>query len=896
MLFRSLLRPFIANILVKEGKCTLHRQADKKIDDRDGDVYDVVEKIISYHPVLLNRQPTLHRLGIQAFQPVLVDGKAIRLNPLVCAGFNADFDGDQMAIYLPISKAAQEEALNIMIANKNILSPKDGKVIFNLSKDILIGNYYLTIEETATDFAETAKQYNDIGEDDISLLYNSFSKMEGKVFKDPNEALKAYDLKKLNLHSRIAIPSTTLHKTFFSNKSNFCYVITTVGKLIFNSVFPNDFPYINDFDFDEFSDYKNDYIVKKGTDIPNYIKNKKINNPLKKQNLQTLINVVFKLYGQLKTSVVLDKLKDNGFRFSTQSGLSIGIEDFPVLENKKEDLEQNNNKNAEIINYCNKGILSKQEGICQISNNWSECASRINANIFRKLNKNNLLYILNDCESNSNRINYEKLIGMPLLSNRIKYTNEIPYLSSFREGLPSNEYYKMSINNRLNGSSVLKCSSDAGYLTRKLVYASQKSIIREDDCHTDHGSVISDIRDKNGIVIVSLYSRLIGRFACHNVINPKNRKIICRRNSLIDENIAKAIINAGITHVEIRSLFGCESKYGICSKCYGINLATGEVAKVGDAVGVIASQSISEPIFQRAITGPKIPNFDYNKFNDFFKTVIDIFEPKTRDDDSILSEISGTITNINKINDAIIIEIHNNYNSKRYVLNNNLKPIIKKGDKVNVGTQITTGSVNLKTMLSLTNIKFTENYMIKKLIILFAEQHIYINDKHLEAIIKWMFNMLLVINKGDTNLSKNEKVDITSFSIENETALTENLKPAIAIPILLTIKQVGLYEEGFLSAASYQYTNKILANAVIHGKTDILWDLNSCAISGKLLPNGTGLRSSSQEKRAISCFNVIKAITDIKKQYVNLLESKNLEKEDEENAGYLDSESKTIEN
>ena len=567
----NLLRPFIAAVLIKEKKCSLHRQADKKIDARDSDVYDVVEKIISEHPVLLNRAPTLHRLGIQAFQPILVEGRAIRLHPLVCTGFNADFDGDQMAVHLPLSKAAQEEALDLMLASNNILAPKDGKPIVTPSQDILIGNYYLTLESSKEDFLKKAQKYESVGDTERAQLYKNYAEMEGKVFMDINECVKAYEMGYVHLHNRVALPGKAMKRTSFTQEMNDSYLITTVGKVIFNFAFPADYPFINDVSAENLLHNKSEFFVPKGTNIKEYIANLKIKDPIGKKQITNIINQVYQMYGTTKTSVVLDKIKDQGYKYSTISGLTVAISDIYVVKDKESLIKEGDEKVAKIEKLYDRGFLTDSERHAKVVDVWNSVNGKVADDVQATLSKDNCnpLYIMWNSGARGSKSNFAQLMGMRgLLASTSGDTIELPVKSCFREGLNVSEFFTGTHGARKGGADTALKTADSGYLTRRLVDVSQDVIVREEDCHSDHGTVVRDIvNTAQGTVIVSLEDRLIGRYACHDVINPNDGTILVKSNEMIDEDIAKSIVRAGIKEVEIRSLFGCLTKDGVCQHC-----------------------------------------------------------------------------------------------------------------------------------------------------------------------------------------------------------------------------------------------------------------------------------------------------------------------------------------
>jgi len=876
----NLLRPFIAAILIKEGKCTLHRQADKKIDAKDEDVYDVVEKIISQHPVLLNRAPTLHRLGIQAFQPILVDGRAIRLHPLVCTGFNADFDGDQMAVHVPVGKAAQEEALHLMLASNNILAPKDGRPIVTPSQDILIGNYYLTIEETAEDFLKTSEKFKALGDEKQAEKYVEYSKMEGKVFKDINEVYKAYDLKKVHLHTRIAIPGNMMKKTGFTEEMKKGYLITTVGKMIFNLIFPADFPYLNTSKIDNLRDDQPRFFVPKGTNIPEYIKSLPLNAPTKKKDITNIIDEVYHRYGTQKTSAILDKLKDNGFRFSTVSGLTVAISDINVLGEKQKDLEQSDALVENVEALYKRGYLTDQERHAQVVSIWTKCTEKISDAVAVHLasDKNNPLYIMSDSGARGSKSNFTQLMGMRgLMASTSGDTIEIPVKSCFREGLNVAEFFTGTHGARKGGADTALKTADSGYLTRRLVDVSQDVIIREEDCHSDHGSFVQEIVDTSqNTIIVPLFDRLIGRFACHDIFNPENGELIVKGNTLITEEIAKAIIDAGIKKVEIRSLFGCQTKDGVCVHCYGLNLGTGKLVEVGQAVGIMAAQSIGEPgtqLTMRTFHSGGVAVGGDADITQGLPRVQELFEARPPKGEATISEIKGEIVKIVENNGTFDVTVKNNLEEKTYTTNFGARLRVKKGDSILNGEKITEGAINPKGLLEVSDVATVQEYIIKEVQKVYRSQGIGISDKHIEVITRQMLRKLVVIDRGDTQLIPGTRVSMNVLNEANTDVLLSGGRPAVAKPLILGITKAALETDSFLSAASFQETTRVLTDAAIKGKTDILHGLKENVITGKLIPAGNGLKSMEEEHDILMKFDVTETMKDVKKQYVGIHDS-----------------------
>ena len=871
----NLLRPYIAAVLIKEGKCLLHRQADKKIDAKDSDVYDVVEKIISEHPVLLNRAPTLHRLGIQAFQPILVEGRAIRLHPLVCTGFNADFDGDQMAVHVPLSKAAQEEALDLMLASNNILAPKDGKPIVTPSQDILIGNYYLTMEASKEDFLKQAEKFDKVGDTERAEQYRKYASMEGKVFKDINECYKAYELGEVHLHNRIAIPGREMKRKSFTEEMNNSYLITTVGKVIFNFAFPSDFPYINDVSSENLKHNKIEFFVPKGTNIPEYIASIKTKEPIGKKQITSIINEVYQVYGTTKTSAVLDKIKDQGYKYSTISGLTVAISDIYVVGDKEELIKKGDEVVSRIEKLYDKGFLTDAERHAKVVDVWNQVNGKVADDVQDALSKDrrNPLFIMWNSGARGSKSNFAQLMGMRgLMASTSGETIELPVKSCFREGLNVAEFFTGTHGARKGGADTALKTADSGYLTRRLVDVSQDVIVREEDCHTDHGTIVKDIvNTAQNQVIVSLEDRLIGRYSCHDVIHPVTGEIIVKGNTMIDEKLAKEIVNAGIKEVEIRSLFGCQTKDGVCQHCYGRNLATGKPVEIGEAVGIMAAQSIGEPGTQLTMrtfhSGGVATSEDITQG---LPRVQELFEARNPKGEATISEISGKVTNIEEKNGIHVVTITNDLEEKTYTTNFGARLRVKVGDSIKNGGKITEGAISPKKLLEVADISSVESYIIKEVQKVYRVQGIAISDKHIEVIVRQMLRKVVIIDGGDTEMIPGTRVSLPEFTRNNKVALLAGKRPAVAKPLVLGITKAALETDSFLSAASFQETTRVLTDAAIKGKTDPLHGLKENVITGKLIPAGRGLISREQEKEILTNFDVLGRMREVKQQYIGI--------------------------
>ena len=874
----KLLRPYIACELMKDKIAPSHAAADKMINRKDKEVFDELEKIIDKHPVLLNRAPTLHRLGIQAFQPKLVDGRAIRLHPLVCAGFNADFDGDQMAVHVPLSKSAQEEAINLMLASNNILGPKDGKPIVTPSQDIVIGNYYLTTEADKEYFLSKAEQLDKDNDPQEAEKYRNYALAEGKVFKDINEVIHAYQTGKVHLHNRIAIVGKAMLKDGFTKEMNEGYLITTVGKIIFNLIFPSDFPYINEATSGFTQNFKSDLIqffVPKGTDIKTYIANLPLKKPFTKKVLGPLIDEIFYRYGTAKTSAVIDKIKDIGFKYSTQSGVTIALSDIKIAEGKNELIAEGDKIVEKIMHKFNKGLLSDEERHKLVVTTWGGITEKLGKIVEKqlKLDTHNPLYIMWDSGARGNISNFTQLIGMRgLMSSASGETIELPVKSCFCEGLNVSEFFTGTHGARKGGADTALKTADSGYLTRRLVDVAQDIVVREVDCHTDHGSIVKDIVDTSrGKVLVKLYDRLVGRFTLHNIYNPTTGELIAEGNTLITEEIAKLIVDAGIKEVEIRSVFGCETKDGVCVHCYGKNLATGKVVELGQAVGIMAAQSIGEPGTQLTMRTFHTGGVAGDDITQGLPRVQELFEARNPKNESLISEIEGTVISIeNTTNRRSRVVIQNELETREYDTPFGSKLRVKEGDKVTNGQKITEGSISPKKLLEVADINAVEKYIMKEVHKVYCNNSITISDKHIEVIIKQMLKKVLIIENGDTNMLPGTKVSINEFTKLNTQALINNRHPAVARPLILGITKAALETDSFLSAASFQETTRVLTDAAIKGKVDSLHGLKENVITGKLIPAGRGLLDEAEDEAMIANFTVESKMEEVKNNYIEI--------------------------
>lgn len=872
----QLFRPFIAAELIKrDSSIKNHQQADKKIDKQEEVVFDIIEEIIADHPVLLNRAPTLHRLGIQAFQPVLVSGRAIRLHPLVCAGFNADFDGDQMAVHVPLSKAAQEEALNLMLASKNILGPKDGKPIAAPSQDMVIGNYFLTTEKTEADFLRRADESEALGDSVGAEKFRHFAATEGKVFATLDEMMVAYQTNKVHLHNRIALRGSAFNKTTFTPEMQKSYLITSVGKAIFNTIFPHDFPFINERNKDSLQINKLEYFVPAGTDIRTHIKNTPLRRPINQEFLGLIINEVFTRYGTVKTSAILDKIKDLGFKYSTKAGLTVSLADITPIEGKEHLIALGEEEVRKINKAAVRGLYSEKERYSAVINVWKGVKDDVEAKLKEQFpqDKRNPLYIMFDSGARGKTTNFLQLKGLRgLMASPRGGEIEIPIKSNFREGISVSEFFIASHGSRKGGADTAIKTADSGYLTRRLVDVAQNVIVTEVDCGSDHGFVVSEIRlREKDTPAVPLSDRIKGRYTVKDIIHPETGEVMIEANTLINEDAALYIEKAGVKEVEIRSLFGCEAASGICAHCYGINLATGEKVKVGEAVGIMAAQSIGEPGTQ--LTMRTFHSGGVAQVEDVTQglpRVQELFESRDPKGKAKISEIAGTITEITQEDRRYLITVQGAEETRQYLTEYGQQLRVKVGDTILNGERLTEGAIHPRELLAVSNVTAVQNYILNEVQKVYRiSASVRISDKHLEIIINQMLNRVYVVDGGDTKLLPGSRVTTNQFTAANKEALITGQRPAVATPLILGIKTSALASDSFLSAASFQETTRILTDATVKGKLDPLHGLKENVITGRLIPAGRGILSKEEQAEILKDFSVSDTLEKIKKSYDN---------------------------
>ena len=867
----QLYKPFVINELVNQHIAQSSKFAEKMIEKLDPQIWDVLEEIMDNHPVFLNRAPTLHRLGIQAFKPKLVEGRAIRLHPLVCTAFNADFDGDQMAVHLPLSEEARAEAEVLMMASNNILGPKDGKPIVTPSQDMVLGNFYINMEETAEEFYEKADAIEALGDKETADMWRRFGNNEGHVYLNYNEAIMAYTNKQVHLHTRIAIPAKSLGKTCFSAEQNEKYLITSVGKLIFNSSFPNDFPYINTVSDDNLKATPDSCFVPVGTDIKKYIKQQPTAPEFTKKSLGQVIAAVFAKYKTNGSSDILDNIKDLGFEYSTVAGMTISLSDIFVAPDKERLVNAAKEKSEVLQHLLRRGQLTLPEWEKHFKKIWEDTTSEIGDNVIANLPRKSPISMSFKSGARGNKSNFTQLSGMRGLMGRPTQSKsnkeyqpsiiEVPIYSSFREGLNISEFFISTHGTRKTLTDTALKTAESGYLTRRLVDVAQDVMIREEDCHTDQGYYVTDVYDKKDSTspLEKFYDRIVGRYAKEDVADPKTGEIIVASDEFIDENIASKIINAGVTGMHIRNTFTCKCKDGICAKCYGRNMATGKLVETGEAVGIMAAQSIGEPGTQLTMrtfhSGGVVAAGGDSDITQGLPRVEELFEARRPKKSAVLAKISGEITNIEGLEDhSYIIEITNEKESigHKCGMTQNRLPWISKGTTIKAGECLTEGSVDPKELLTIAGVQAVQNYISKEVKKVYAGNGIDISDKHIEVIIRQMLKKIIVTDPGDSELCAGQTISIKKVNEINASLLLEGKNPIKIGSLLLGISKSSVETDSFLSAASFQETTKVLTDAAVNAKVDNLFGIKENVIIGKLIPAGTGSNFDRETTRRIN--------------------------------------------
>ena len=823
-----LFKPFVLKELIKAGHTIA--VASKMCDNQESSVWGILEEVIREHPVLLNRAPTLHRLGIQAFEPVLIEGKAIRLHPLVCTPFNADFDGDQMAVHVPLSLEAQAEARLLMLASNNILNPKDGKPVVTPSQDMILGNYYLTLERQ--------------GEPN-----------EGHFYKDFDEAYMAYKNGVITLHTRIFVDISYLPESKFNKKaipSN--YLFTTLGKMIFNNILPLEFPYLNEpTESNLCSETPSKYFLdtKVGKESFEALMNAPEVTPFKKKFIARIIAEVFKQFKITETSRMLDRIKDLGFKYSTIAGMTISAADVLDYQGKHDRIAKAESRVDMITRQYNKGLLTNKERKKLVEKEWQTARDEIQKGLWDELKKNpdNHIYMMADSGSRGNESNFAQLAGMRgLMSNTAGETIEVPVKANFREGLSVSEFFISTHGARKGSTDTALKTAESGYLTRRLVDVSQNVVISTPDCGTEKGFYITDIVDDNNLengkpkVIVPVSERCIGRFAAKDIVNPETGEVIAARNELIDENKAALIKLAGIQRVCLRTNITCAAPTGVCMKCYGRNLATNMVVEVGEAVGTIAAQSIGEPGTQLTMrtfhTGGVASTADITQG---LPRVQELFEARKPKGKATISEINGTIKSIENTQAGKVVKISNGDEEKSYTIDATSELLIKEGMQIKRGDKLMKGSIHPKELLRIMDAEAVQKYIVDEVQKVYRSQSVEISDKHIEIIVRQMMRKLVVVVEGDTTLLPGKEVSLAAYNDAVSSVIKNGGKLPVAKQLLLGITKAALASDSFLSASSFQETTRILTSASIQSKSDSLIGLKENVIIGGLIPAGTGI-------------------------------------------------------
>ena len=824
-----LFKPFVLRELMKQGNSIA--VANKMVDNQENSVWGILEEVIREHPVLLNRAPTLHRLGIQAFEPILIEGKAIRLHPLVCTPFNADFDGDQMAIHLPLSLEAQAEARLLMLACNNILNPRDGKPVVTPSQDMILGNYYITLERK--------------GEPN-----------EGHVYKDYDEAYIAYKNGAITLHTRIFVDGTYLgeHKLPANRPSN--YLFTTMGKMIFNTILPDSFPYLNE---PTEANLTGQTPLKYFLDTKNVVESRETLlaqpevAPLKKKQIARIIAEVFKRFKITETSRMLDRIKDLGYKYCTIAGMTISMADVLDYKGKHDRVREAEKKVDQITEFYEEGLITNKERKKSVEKEWNAATAEISAGLWNELAKNedNHIFMMADSGSRGNASNFAQLAGMRgLMANTAGETIEGPVKANFREGLSVAEFFISTHGSRKGSTDTALKTAESGYLTRRLVDVSQNVVISMADCGTEKGFYVSDIVDENTLdngkpkLVVSVGDRCIGRFAAKDVVNPETGEIICKRNELITEDMAATINSCGIKEVCLRTALTCAAKSGICMKCYGRNLATNMVVEVGEAVGTIAAQSIGEPGTQLTMrtfhTGGVASAADITQG---LPRVQELFEARKPKGKATISEINGVVESITPSKAGKVIKIVNTdtNEAESYTVDATSELLVSEGSEVKRGDKLMKGSIHPKELLRVLDATATQKYIVEEVKKVYTSQSVDISDKHIEIIVRQMMRKVRVDSEGDTDLLPGRDVSVLEYNAAVKDCMARHGKLPVAKQLILGITKAALASDSFLSASSFQETTRVLTSAAIQSKVDILEGLKENTIIGGLIPAGTGI-------------------------------------------------------
>jgi DNA-directed RNA polymerase subunit beta' len=789
----ELFKPFVMKKLVESGVAHNIKSAKRMVERVQGEVWDVLEEVIEHHPVLLNRAPTLHRLGIQAFQPVLVEGRAIKLHPLVCTAYNADFDGDQMAVHVPLSVEAQAEARFLMLAANNILKPSDGKPVSVPTQDMVLGSYYLTMDKDG-------------------------AKGEGRAFSSVEEVIMAYQLGEIELHAKIKVKVAKE----IDGVERTGIIDTTPGKLVFNESIPQDLGFID-------------------RSIPGNEFKLEVDFLVSKKNLGTIIDKCYMKHGTSKTSIMLDNIKAKGYHYSTIGAITVSTSDMIVPQEKKILLEEADAAVEKIEKMYRRGFISEEERYERVIEKWTKTTEDIADALMDSLDKFNPIFMMADSGARGSKSQIKQLAGMRgLMANPSGKIIELPIRASFREGLDVLQYFISTHGARKGNADTALKTADSGYLTRRLVDVSQDVIVRSEDCGATEGYEVSEIREGNE-VIESLNERLTGRYSAQDIVHPETGEVIVERDAYMDAYLAEKVEKAGVRKVNIRSVFTCKAKFGVCAKCYGMNMATAEKINNGEAVGIIAAQSIGEPGTQLTMRTFHTGGVAGADITQGLPRVEELFEARKPKGLAIVSEVSGTVR-IEETKKKRIVYVTNESGEEfSYDIPFGSRLRVNNGDVIGAGDEITEGSVNPHDVLRIKGVLGVKNYLLSEVQKVYRLQGVDINDKHLEVVVKQMTRKIKIEESGDSDLLPGTMIDM--FDYEEENARVEALggKPAEGKVALLGITKAALATESFLSAASFQETTRVLTDAAIKGKIDPLVGLKENVLIGKLIPAGTGM-------------------------------------------------------
>jgi DNA-directed RNA polymerase subunit beta' len=770
----ELFKPFVMRGLVEEGHAHNIKNAKRMVEDVDEAVWGILEEEIKDHPVLLNRAPTLHRLGIQAFEPVLVEGKAIKLHPLVCPAYNADFDGDQMAVHLPLSVEAQAESRLLMLSTTNLLNPADGGPITIPTQDMVLGVFYLT----------TVKKER---------------KGAGKIFANADEAVKAYDTDRVHLQAPVKV------------RLDGEIIETSIGRVIFNEALPEEMPFLN--------------------------------KRFGKSDLGDLITELYEEVGNDKTAATLDRIKAMGYDYATRSGISIAVSDAEIPPSKPEIVSKAEDEVHQIENHYRRGAITEDERYHKVVDIWNQAKDDVTDALLENLDESNNIYIMAISGARGNTSQISQLAGMRgLMADPSGRIIDVPIRSSFREGLDVLEYFLSTHGARKGLADTALRTADSGYLTRRLVDVSQDVIVREDDCGTDKGITVEAIGPKGKNAVEPLSERCIGRYAAEEVVDPENGEVIVENNTLIDRKKMNTIEAAGIDKVKIRTNLTCEAQHGVCRKCYGRNLATGKPVDIGEAIGIIAAQSIGEPGTQLTMRTFHTGGVAGDDITQGLPRVEELFEGRTPKGQAIMTEREGYVTIVEKKNSKRVVVENEDGKKKTYKIPYGSKMIVKDDDYVTAGDKLTEGPLDPNVLLKVKGEKAVQNYLIEEVQNVYRSQGVEINDKHIEVIGRQMLKRLKIVKPGDTDLLPGSLVNRYDYRQANKKAADDNKEAAVAKPELLGITKASLATDSFLSAASFQETTRVLTEASLDGKVDPLLGLKENVIIGQLIPAGTGMK------------------------------------------------------